>query len=220
MFSVEFRLFILWVVFFLSLFPRVTLADSWQTPQGIGGVSYDGNFVIRIDVRSESGGKTQVRAIWSRWQEQTERFRVVPLQDVPVRSLVSNSGDVVLLDRWWGNTDRGRPVVWIYSVDGKLVKSFKIEQLYSNENLVLLPRTTSNLRWITDTQFQNPKSLIISEALGGVFQFDLASGRFIYHPEVISPVASKTYRINGIYFCIGVFVAIVSGRYLKNKLRG
>ena len=104
----------------------------------------------------------------------------------PVRSFISDRGEVILLDRWFGNRDLAEPVVWVYAPNGTLVQEWRLEQIYSPAVVPTLPKTTSTIDWLTSEPWIREGALIVPEARGGEFAFDFHSGKVIYQAKADS----------------------------------
>ena len=171
------------------------MADSWRMPQSQAVVSPNAGYVLRIDLDPESVGSVvryHARLIWLRWQSDVQRYKVlreIPLSPrllAPVRSFISDRGEVILLDRWFGNSDLAEPVVWVYAPNGTLVQQWRLEQIYSPAVVPTLPTTTSTIHWLTSEPWIREDALIVPEARGGEFAFDFHSGAVIYQAKADS----------------------------------
>jgi hypothetical protein len=63
----------------------------------------------------------------------------------PVDFFVSNAGDLITLDNWH-NVGYGR-VLSLYRPDGKLVKAYKLAELFPKSQLDSFPHSISSIRW-------------------------------------------------------------------------
>jgi hypothetical protein len=163
-------------------------ADSWLEPHSRTVASPDANTLLRIDLKPEkvgSGTRYNTRAIWLRWNASAQSYE--KLHDIalkrliaPLRSVISNDGQVVLIDRWYGNNDLREPVVLIYAATGALIQQWRLAQLYPDAVLSTLPQSSSTINWVTAEPYLRNGALMVPEARGGEFSFDLRSGAFTY----------------------------------------
>ena len=172
-------------------------ADDWPGPR-VGNVfSADGAHFVRI-IPGASIGETAgfagapkgayARAeFYTRQADQSyRRMADVRLKNpvAPVDALVSNSGYLITLDNWH-NAGYGQ-VVAIYGPRGAVIATHELEQLYPAERLAQLPSSVSSRWWrCSALGYVDPATqtaVYVAERLGGIFVFQLATGRFEYRP--------------------------------------
>jgi hypothetical protein len=214
-----------WIAVLLSLLPTTLLADSWLEPHDSAVASPDGSYLLRIDLSPTKVNSDTVRfntrAIWFQWTNGEQRYHKlheIPLPQfvAPVRTFVSDDGDVVMIGAWYGNT-RGSEV-WIYSAAGELVKEWKLTQLYSQNAFMKLPKSTSSIHWIASDPWIDGGRLLVPETLGGRFEFDLKNGKFVYQPapKRVNPIVPASRVIPWLPYLAGVMLcSYLIGRWVS-----
>lgn len=177
----------------LLLWAQCATADSWAGPQVQTVFSQDGSRFVRVtpgeslgDTMGFAGAKKGEYAHGLFYERQTDRsYRltadVALLNPIaPVDLLLSNSGYLITFDNWH-NAGYGK-VVAIYGPKGQSVASWSLEQLYSPEQISSISQSTSSRWWRCQPfHFVDPKEqtkVVVREALGGGFVFELATGKF------------------------------------------
>ncbi len=168
-------------------------ADSWLPANIQARASVNGNFVIRIipgksmdDVYSGSGMPKTVHATaeWYRFNGTSyEKARTVTLPNPisPVDIELTDRGVLVTIDNWH-NLGTGN-VLAIYTPSGKVVRKFKLSDLYSHNDIARLPHSTSSIQWRCpglSTFLESANTLLVNDSIGGRFVFNLDSGTFDY----------------------------------------
>jgi hypothetical protein len=99
----------------------------------------------------------------------------------PTNALVTNSGKyVVTFDNWY-ETGVGSNVVVIYNANGKLVRSFSLMDLMSQEKINQLPRSVSSIQWgFNHYIHQDQETLVlnIADSSPGVLPFE-SNAKFV-----------------------------------------
>jgi hypothetical protein len=148
---------ILLILFFCSL-SIVLQADDWPAPQMREVFSQNRRYFVRVTPGESLGesvgftgakiGKHAQAAFYREQPDKGYRFeREIELLN-PVASVdffVSNVGDLVTLDNWH-NRGYGT-VLALYHSDGKLVKSYKLADLFSKKELDSFSRSESSIAW-------------------------------------------------------------------------
>jgi hypothetical protein len=100
----------------------------------------------------------------------------------PVAALVSNAGYLITFDNWH-NAGYGA-VAAVYDSSGRLVKSWRLEDLYDAARVAAIPRSVSSRWWrCAATGFVDPttqRQVYVAERFGGMFVFTLAKGTVAY----------------------------------------
>jgi hypothetical protein len=85
----------------------------------------------------------------------------------------------------WHNLGYGK-VVAIYSPDGAVLGSYTLDELYPSDRINDILRSVSSRYWrCGGPVFTDPKAqaaVVVHEALGGQFVFDLRTAAFPYTP--------------------------------------
>ena len=140
------------------LSPAVVLADDWPEPQVREVFSRNRAYFVRItpgDSWGESWGFAgakigkHARAEFF-WEQPDKSYRLQTTGDLPnpvapVEFFVSNRGDLVTLDNWH-NRGYGAVLV-LYHSDGKLVKSYKLADLFAKKELDSFSQSESSILW-------------------------------------------------------------------------
>lgn len=141
----------------VSLSPLL-LADDWPAPQTREVFSRDRHCFVRItpgeswgEVWGFKGAKIGKHAQADFFREQSDKsYRLEKTIELlnpvaPVDFFVSNNGDLVTLDNWH---NRGYGVVLaLYHSDGKLVKAYKLADLFPKNELDSFPKSMSSILW-------------------------------------------------------------------------
>ncbi len=145
------------VLFCLSL-PALLLADDWPGAQLREAFSRNRQYFVRItpgeswgETWGFAGEKIGTHAQAEFFREQPDngyrRERTIELLNpvAPVDFFVSNNGDLVTLDNWH-NRGYGEVLV-LYHSDGKLVKAYKLSDLFAKPELDSFPQSVSSILW-------------------------------------------------------------------------
>jgi hypothetical protein len=147
------------VVFALTL-PAHLRADDWPGAQVREVFSRDRQYFVRI-TPGDSWGETwgfagakkgkHARADFFR-QQSDKSYRLQQSIDLlnpvaPVDFFVSNRGDLVTLDNWH-NRGYGA-VLALYRADGKLLKNYKLADLFPKKEIDSFPHSVSSIMWHT-----------------------------------------------------------------------
>lgn len=171
------------------------VADDWPGPRTVSVFSEDGRHFVRLvpgtsvgDSVGFAGAPKGTPARGEFYVRQADRaYRLaadVALANpvAPVDALVSNTGHLITFDNWH-NAGYGA-VVAIYDPSGRLVKSWRLEDLYDAKRLAAIPASVSSRWWrCAPTGFVDPSTqqqVYAFERLGGTFVFTLAGGGVAY----------------------------------------
>jgi hypothetical protein len=184
---------VLWllVVFFTAI--NAAIADSWPSATVKAVVSENGQTVVRV-IPGGSIGDTYgfagspkgkfASAQWFRFRE--TRYELYQTQQLvnpvaPIHVAVANDGTMITLDNWH-NVGFG-DVVAIYAPDGKLLKRYRLEDLYSAAAIGKIRRSVSSIWWRcveNDPHIERNGTLQVDDTLGGRFTFHLGNGTHTY----------------------------------------
>ena len=134
------------------------VADEWVTPQIREIFSQDRQYFVRI-TPGESWGETwgfkgtkvgkHAQAAFFREQPdkgyRLERTIDMPNPVAPVEVFVSNNGDIVTSHNWH-NEGYGAVLV-LYHWDGKIVKTYRLADLFSKKEIDSFPMSVSSIWW-------------------------------------------------------------------------
>ena len=181
------------VLFGFAFYAALLPADDWPGPKREEVFSKNGLRFVRIlpgesvgDTFGLAGGKQGKYALaefYRRNQDRSYRLtaEAVLLNPVaPVEFFVSDEGRLVTIDNWH-NLGYGK-VVAIYDSRGKLVRSYKLSDLFQDEEIESFGRSESSIQWRNGPVYirQDQKTLLITVKSGGDFLFGLETGRFKY----------------------------------------
>jgi hypothetical protein len=134
------------------------LADDWAAPQVKEVFSKNREYFVRItpgeslgETRGFAGAKIGKHAHAEFFRVQADRgYRLEREIDLlnpiaPADFLVSNAGDLVTLDNWH-NQGYGA-VLALYHADGKLVKAYKLSDLFPKNEIDSFPESISSIWW-------------------------------------------------------------------------
>jgi hypothetical protein len=179
----------------LVLVAHPTAGDDWPGPQVQTVFSEDGSRFVRVtpgkslgDTVGFAGAERGAPANARFYEIQADRSyelkaEVALLNPVaPVDLLLSESGYLITFDNWH-NAGYGK-VVAIYDSAGEPIASWELEQLYGPGKVERI-RASASSRWWRCSPFgfadrEKQTSVYVREVLGGVFVFELATGRFKY----------------------------------------
>ena len=179
------------VLFLATL--RLAIADSWPGATVKAVVSENGETVVRVAPGASIGdtygfagaakGKF-ASAQWFRFRENRyEPYQTVQLVNpvAPINVAVANDGTLITLDNWH-NVGFG-DIVAIYASDGKLRKTYRLEDLYPVTVIEKMARSTSSIWWRClrgDPYLERNGTLQVDDTLGGRFTFRLKDGTHTY----------------------------------------
>jgi hypothetical protein len=172
-------------------------ADSWAAAKVAGLVSPTGQVVVRVvpgsnlaDVYGFSGSqKGEVAiAIFYRLDAAANyvKYQELPLLNpiAPVFAAVADSGELVTLDNWH-NIGTGDAVAVVYASDGKVLRSYRLADIYSEIEIKKFERSVSSISWRCPlTPMLNPRTgaLEFMDVLGGNVEISLKTGAINRHP--------------------------------------
>ena len=171
--------------------------DDWAAPRTATVFSEDGRRFVRVVPGTALGesvgfasapkGSPARAEFYVRQDDRSYRLVAdVALANpvAPVAALVSNAGYLITFDNWH-NAGYG-PVAAIYDPSGRLVKSWRLEDLYDATRVAAIPRSVSSRWWrCAPTGFVDPPTqwqAYVAERFGGTFVFTLAAGTVTYSP--------------------------------------
>jgi len=179
----------------LALGATAVFADDWPGPRTVSVFSEDGGRFVRL-VPGTSVGETVGFAgapnggpargeFYVRHGDRSYRLVAdVALANpvAPVEALVSNTGHLITFDNWH-NAGYGA-VVAIYDPSGRLVRAWRLEDLYDAKRIADIPRSVSSRWWrCAPRGFVDPPTqhrVYAFERLGGSFVFTLVTGAVAY----------------------------------------
>jgi hypothetical protein len=168
-------------------------ADSWAMPQVREVFSASRDHFVRIvpgdnlaEVVGFGGsakGKDAVAEFYSRYPDRSYRLMhtVTLLNPVaPVDAFVSNDGRLVTVDNWH-NLGYG-DVLAVYGADGKLVRSYALEDLFPKAEIEAFPLSVSSRHWHKGPAYLNKdqRTLYLMVSDGRDLVLGVESGRFAY----------------------------------------
>lgn len=116
-----------------AYFVRITPGESWGETVGFSGAKV---------------GKHAIAAFFHVQPDRGYRLeREIELSNpvAPVNFFVSDAGDLITLDNWH-NVGYGT-VLALYRADGKLVKSYKLSDLFPKSEIASFPQSVSSIWW-------------------------------------------------------------------------
>ena len=153
-----YRRLVFGIVFFCVSLSALLLADDWPGPQTREVFSQNRQYFVRItpgeswgETWGFAGAKIGRHAQAAFFREQSDKGyrleRTIELLNpvAPVDVFVSNGGDLVTLDNWH-NRGYGAVLV-LYHADGKLVKVYKLADLFPKSELDSFPQSVSSTMW-------------------------------------------------------------------------
>src|SRR5437899_5368829 len=179
----------------VALGATAVFADDWPGPRTVSVFSEDGGRFVRL-VPGTSVGETGGFAgapnggpargeFYVRHGDRSYRLVAdVALANpvAPVEALVSNTGHLITFDNWH-NAGYGA-VVAIYDPSGRLVRAWRLEDLYDAKRIADIPRSVSSRWWrCAPRGFVDPPTqhrVYAFERLGGSFVFTLVTGAVAY----------------------------------------
>ena len=96
--------------------------------------------------------------VWSRWLENPY---------APHKVLVADSGEYVVTSDDWGGVGYGDNVVVIYGPEGELVRTFALEDLLTEEEIALVPHSTSSRWWCGVHEFDEAAGVVVLKVIAG-----------------------------------------------------
>ena len=158
----------------LALVSNLILADQWMPPHVEEYETKDKTIRLTVlplvmkdrVVLSKCRLKLDRMASRSKWSSIWERNCVNDIS--PTNALIANSGKyVVTFDNWY-ETGVGSNVIVIYNANGKLVRSFSLEDLMSQEKIKQLPTSYTSVHWGNNHYIdQDQKTLVLNVADSG-----------------------------------------------------
>ncbi len=163
------------LVLVLSLFHTQATADSWPPAKVAGLASPTGQIVARIVPGSKVDGARNSKTATATFYrlDSTANYRIVKefslLNPIaPVFAVIADSGELVTLDDWH-NMGVGNAVAVVYSPSGKLLRSYRLADIYTEVEIEKLDRSVSSIWWRCPSQ-------PVFEARTGVLEFMDAFG--------------------------------------------
>ena len=166
----------------LLMLALVVRADSWAGPRAEGVFSKDGGRMVRIAPgENEKGARAEfyVRTPDRSYKRVADITLLNPV--APVLTLVSHDGYLLAIDNWH-NAGYGE-VLAVYDPNGKIVRSYRLEDMYQPKDVERVPTSVSSRWWrCNPTGFVDTEQtqVYISEFRGGNFVITLADGLLRY----------------------------------------
>ena len=176
---------------------NAAIADDWPGATVKAVVSENGETVVRV-IPGASIGDTYgfagapkgkfATAQWFRFRDNHyELYQTVQLVNpvAPIHVAVANDGTLITLDNWH-NVGFGDVVV-IYAPDGKLLKKYRLENLYSVAAIERLRRSVSSIWWRCvgfDPRIERNGTVQVDDTLGGRFTFHLGNATHTYEAGI------------------------------------
>jgi hypothetical protein len=170
-----------------------SFADSWGTPQLQGKASARGTYLVRVVPGSSKGdvfgyeGQPKGPYATAEWHKydgtQYQRVgRATLLNPIaPVDIEVTEKGNLITLVNWH-NKGIGY-VLAIFTPEGKVLKRYKLLDLYSERDVKRMRTTTSSIHWRCEGfsfVLDSPRELWIDDSLGGRLEVNVETGTFKY----------------------------------------
>ncbi len=168
-----------------------TWADSWAPAKVAGLVSPTGKIVVRVIPGSNldatygfSGAQKgkAATAIFYRLDSTAnyQKFQEVSILNpiAPVFAAVADSGELVTLDNWH-NMGLGSAMVVVYSPDGKVRRSYRLADIYSDVEIKKFESSVSSILWRCSSQpVFEPRTGVLEfmDALGANVAISLKTG--------------------------------------------
>jgi hypothetical protein len=181
----------------LFLFATLVGADSWVPAKVVGLASPTGQVVVRVVPGSNldavygfSGAQKGTAATATFYRlgptANYEKFQVVPLLNpiAPVFAAVTDSGELVTLDNWH-NIGVGDAVVVVYSPEGKVLRSYRLADIYTEAEIKKFKQSVSSIWWRCQSQpvFESRTSALeFKDVLGASVNISLKSGAVTREP--------------------------------------
>ena len=177
----------------LAALSSFAVADTWPAAGVKAAVSEDAGTVFRVipgksigDVVGFAGSPKGefAQGQWFRFRDNRyELYQTTILVNpvAPVYIAVANDGTTVTIDNWH-NVGFG-DVVAIYHSNGKLLKKYRLTDLYPISAIEKMKRSVSSIWWRCETSepyLERNGVLEFDDSLGGRFEFRLKSGQFNY----------------------------------------
>jgi hypothetical protein len=168
--------------------PILSAADSWPGPQPYAVFATTGEYFVRIVPNTTYPPRASARAHALLYRLTADRayqlVRDITLsnESSPVNALVAKNGAFITFDNWHraGFGD----VVAIYAPGGSLVRTYRLEDLYTGAQIEKIPHSVSSRHWrCMPYHFVEPdeqRTVYVPEVLGGYFVFTLENGAMKY----------------------------------------
>ena len=152
-----------------ALFAGVAAADSWlaATEQDyysaneaydLHVVPGDGATHARGTLYEAARREGDDRELWSRG---------LLNPTAPYQVLVADSGEYVVTSDDWGGLGYGANVVVIYGPEGELVRKFALEDLLTEEEIALVPHSTSSRWWSSEHALDEGAGVVVLKVIAG-----------------------------------------------------
>jgi hypothetical protein len=181
----------------LFLFVTQACADSWPPAKVAGIASPTGQIVVRVvpgsnlDAVYGFSGAQKGKAATAMFYRLDPRANYEKVQEVsllnpiaPVFSAVADSGELVTLDNWH-NMGVGNSVVVVYAHDGKVLRSYRLEDIYTEAEIKTFERSVSSIWWRCPSQpvFEPRTGMLeLTDALGSNVSISLRTGAVTRNP--------------------------------------
>jgi hypothetical protein len=183
----------IWVLVMASTLSPPARADSWPGPQLREVFSQSRDYFVRVtpgeswgDTFGFKGAKTGRYATAEFYTRRTDgsyelTAKATLLNPVaPVEFFVSDGGRLITIDNWH---NRGYGVVVaIYTADGSVVKSYKLADLFTADEIEAFSHSISSIHWHDGPVYINAdqKTLYMMVKSGDDLVLGLESGRYAY----------------------------------------
>jgi hypothetical protein len=181
----------------LSLLAATVLADSWPAAKVAGVASPTGQVVVRVvpgmnlDATYGFSGAQKgaaATAVFYRLDPAANyvKYREISLLNpiAPVFAAVSDSGELVTLDNWH-NMGLGDSVVVVYSPEGTVRRSYRLNDIYAESEIKAFDRSTSSIWWrCPSPPIFEPRTsaLELMDAVGANVEISLKTGAVKRNP--------------------------------------
>ena len=173
----------------LSLFFTCAGADSWVSASPAGFTSPSGRIVVRVVPGSNpdatNGGAHKGKAATATFYRldaaaNFKKIQEIPLLNpvAPVFAAVADSGEFVTLDNW-RNMGIGDSVVVVYSSDGKVIRKYRLVDIYTEAEIKRFDRSVSSIWWrCRSAPIFDPQHgvLELTDVLGATVGINLKTG--------------------------------------------
>ncbi len=176
------------------LVPIQLRGDSWAAATPIAVASPDGDRLVRVEPGDSLGDTVGfagankgsfARATYYFRNEAEDTYNPIRSIDLknpisPVDVHLNNAGVLVTLDNWH-NMGYGSVIV-IFDRDGRLLKSYELEDIYSENRINEILHSVSSRWWRCQSvkPWINDGEFWLMDSFGGEFRFDLNNGSYEY----------------------------------------
>jgi len=178
---------------FIVAFENLSQADSWGTPREYHWSS-NGKFVLRVDWKQGMlvFKERSVNGFQLRWKVPYPKDdkTIIP---APVEAYITDNGQHVILRDQWHMVGYGKVLTFL-GPDGKVVASYTLEQILTQDEILSVRHTVSSIWWSSDALFfflNGQTQFAFITRRGTIRIFDVATGQLL----PLSPaLKSAVYR--------------------------